>query len=133
MKTKAHFELLSYGLKTGKELPKADMYIDCRGLADGSKGGPGGTGDSKAMQDYVMQQSPASIISMHRLIEDSLKRIPSRRDGDKDPYERPYRVCFMCAHGIHRSRSAKNLIAGLLTKAGYEVKVIPGFNVEVTE
>lgn len=126
------FLLISHGLKTASDehtysLPKADLYLDCRGVTDGSRviglvGGP--TGNNLNMQKLVQELSPATITSFHRIIEDSLDKIPLRRNTKLDPYSDPYVVCFLCAHGIHRSVSSKHLIAALLKQAGYRVKVV---------
>lgn len=126
--------LISHGLKTGKvedtkgdtiayQVPKADLYLDCRGirehdLPDHAKGG-----GSMKFQDAVLNNNAPTITSFQRIIEDSIPQIKTRRNGEKNPYDRPYVICTMCAHGIHRSVASKHLLAERLKKAGYTVEV----------
>lgn len=114
----------SYGLKTSKPIPKADLYFDCRCVVDGSGAkGIGGTGDSKAMQDYVKQMSPMSINGFVGQLREGIARIPDRRSDRPDPFDEPFVVLCMCAHGIHRSRSVKNILADRFKADGYNVVV----------
>ena len=120
--------LRSYGLKSNKgeaapgfrSIPVADLYLDCRGVVE--KGVPGGTGSSPVFQEGVEAGSPTTITSFHRIIEDSMKTIVTRRNDRKDPYEDPYVIIFLCAHGIHRSVASKHLLARRLKAAGYDVR-----------
>lgn len=114
----------SYGLKTAKPIPKADLYFDCRCVVDGSSvPNVGGTGDSKAMQDYVKAMSPMSINGFVGQLREGIARIPSRRSDREDPFADPFVVLCMCAHGIHRSRSVKNILAERFKADGYQVVV----------
>lgn len=124
--------LQSYGIKTNqgkaedgfRSIPVADLYIDCRGVVEKGISMRASGGASPAFQAGVLKGSPMSITSMHRLIEDSLFTVETRRENSaKTETERPYVICFMCAHGVHRSVACKHLVGGLLTKAGYEVEI----------
>ena len=103
----------NHGLKGGKELPKADLYLDCRGVANPFHQASLAslTGDSKAVQNWVMMESPDTIVAFKHQIEEGLTRIPIRRRDEADPYSRPFTICCMCAHGIHRSRAVKHILA----------------------
>ena len=126
---KPTLRLFSYGLKNNKggaadgfrSLPVADLYIDCRGVFDGTGGFA--SGKLTTFQSKVIEESSMSILSFQRVIEDSLKQIPRRRNDQADPYAKPYVICFMCAHGIHRSVASKILVGERLVKAGYKVEI----------
>lgn len=118
--------LINFGLKEVQEIPKADLYLDCRGIMDPSwQKGHGGSGDNPSVQEKVKASSPMTIMALRNVIEEAVsgQRIPLRRSEDKDPYEKPFVVAFMCAHGIHRSRAAKHIVGDLLKKAGYNVEI----------
>jgi RNase adaptor protein for sRNA GlmZ degradation len=78
--------------------------------------------DTKVME-WVKEHGAPYLDSFYQLIIDGLQQIPSRRLGKADPFERPYTVCTMCAHGIHRSRAMKYLLATQLVKDGWNVTV----------
>jgi RNase adaptor protein for sRNA GlmZ degradation len=105
-------------------LPKADLYLDCRVLPNPVFiDGIGSTGDDPKMQQWMITNGAPFIESFTQLIEDGIHQIPKRRSGKEDPWEEPYRICFMCAHGIHRSRSMKHLMGQRLKGYGYNVEV----------
>ena len=121
--------LYSYGLKSNagdaskgfRSIPIADLYLDCRGVVE--KGVPGGSGTSPLFQEGVEKGSPTTITSFHRIIEDSLDKIATRRADREDPYEDPYVIVFLCAWGIHRSVASKFILAKRLKAAGYNVEI----------
>ena len=115
---------LNRGLKgTGGQLPKAYLYIDCRGLPDAATEGPGGSGDSVQVQDYMKLNAPESLDAMVQIIDGAVNRIPQRRRGETDPYARPIEICCFCAFGMHRSRAAKHILAQRCKELGYQVEV----------
>jgi rhodanese/phosphatase family RapZ-like protein len=124
--------LRSYGLKSNKgkaedgfrSIPVADLYIDCRGVVEKGVAGHATGGATTAFQEGVLAGSPASITSMHRLIEDSFQTVSTRRENS-DPARKddPYVICFFCAHGMHRSVACKHLLGERLKKAGYQVEI----------
>lgn len=112
--------LVSWGRKSGKPEPKADLHIDCRGLAEA---GILGVGSDLSFQKELEKQSQDSIGAIYTLIVDSLQRIPRRRRDRPDPYADPYVVCFACAWGVHRSVATKHIMAHRLKALGLEVTI----------
>lgn len=111
--------------KTILQLPKADHYLDCRPIPN-----PifvpelsGLTGDDPRVWDWMWAHAPGFISSFKTQIVKGLEQIPNRRSGKADPYADPYVVCFLCAHGIHRSRSMKHIIGNLLKADHWNVEV----------
>ena len=123
---KVKLELISYGLKGNKgdaekgyrSIPIADLYLDCRGVPD-DKNAPTGV----SLRDNIEAESQATLTSFHRVIEDSLRWMESRRSDRENPFEDPYVICFLCAHGMHRSVTCKKILADRLVKAGWMVAV----------
>jgi RNase adaptor protein for sRNA GlmZ degradation len=106
-------------------LPPADLYLDCRVIPNPylvTELGEFTREDTKVME-WVKEHGAPYLDSFYQLIIDGLQQIPSRRLGKADPFERPYTVCTMCAHGIHRSRAMKYLLATQLVKDGWNVTV----------
>lgn len=108
------FLLISHGLKREslsdgrKVIPPADIYLDCRGLIDGHSL----RADLKG-QPYLDQMrivGGSQLDGFMGQILDTIQFIPSRRASSKDPFSTPVVICFMCAHGINRSRTAKRII-----------------------
>lgn len=105
-------------------LPLADLYLDCRVLPNPVFiDGIGSTGDDPKMQSWMDANALPFIEAFEALICDGIAQIPKRRAGKEDPWAEPYIICFMCAHGIHRSRSMKHVIAKRLKSYGYTVEV----------
>ena len=129
LKKKVKLELRWHGIKRlaaadgFRTLPKADFYLDCRGIAE--RGIPGVTGKDPAFQTAVREQSPASLVAFEELIVSSLRHIEHRRGGT-DPYAQPYVVLFLCAHGVHRSVSSCHILAERLKERGYDVTIKDG-------
>lgn len=123
---KLKLQLISYGLKSNKgnaekgwrSIPVADLYFDCRGVPDDKNRAKG-----KTLGETIESASQATLTSFHRIIEDSIPFIQSRRSDREDPFADPYVICFMCAHGMHRSVNCKEILAKRLEKAGYKVEV----------
>lgn len=115
-------KITSTGVKNGP-LPKADYYIDCRAVKNPfhEPSLNGLSGDDSRVQQYVKDHS--NIGAMADLLEEAISRVPSRRRGEKDQ-DRPFEVLCFCAHGVHRSRSVKHLLAKWLTDKLYEIKVV---------
>lgn len=106
-------------------LPKADLYLDCRPLPNPfhDKMVGGLSGDSPATQDWMLQRAQPFLKSFYQQVVDGLIRIPSRRQGDGDPFSKPYTICLLCAHGIHRSRAMKHILGAKLKAGGWIVEV----------
>lgn len=116
LKEKLPLVFFNCGVKGLKKMPKADLYLDCRGLANPSIAGLGG-GDDPTVQEWVLANSDISPYIM--LIEDALSRMTTRR-GPGHEYDKPFRILTMCAHGIHRSRAAKHILAKWAKSNGYK-------------
>lgn len=116
-KTNLKIELFNFGVKHEKEFPKAELFLDCRGVANPShSGGPNGTGDDPEVQAWVAKNSDLSPYTM--MVEDAFSRLITRK-GAGSEFEKPFRIAAMCAHGIHRSRAIKHLLARYLQNSGY--------------
>lgn len=109
--------LRSFGVKSGEPFPPAELYLDCRGLANPIYGGPSGTGDDPKVQGWVANFSDITLY--FRLVEEAFSRLTTRKGKGKE-YDAPFRIVCMCAHGIHRSRSLKHILAGWLRMEGYQ-------------
>lgn len=114
-KTLLFLQFISFGVKSGKEFPKADCYLDCRGVVDPSHT-IGGTGDDPKVQTYIKTFS--SIFPYFDTLRCHLDCLTSRR-GSGHEYDKPFVVCCMCAHGIHRSRAMKHILADMFKGQGY--------------
>lgn len=106
-------------------LPKADLYLDCRVIPNPFlvKGVGSFTGENPIVQQWVLEHGQLFISSFSQLITDGIAQIPTRRKGKDDPFAAPYVICTMCAHGIHRSRAMKHLLADRFRKGGWNVEV----------
>lgn len=114
-------EMFNFGCKHVDKLPGAELYLDCRGVANPSHGGPGGTGDDPQVQDWVRYNSDLTPYCL--MIQDALSRLITRK-GEGHEFDKPFRIATFCAHGIHRSRAIKHLLANFLNNSGYlNVKV----------
>ena len=123
------FTLINHGLKKGAP-PKADLYLDCRGVIDHAQKVGGTTAGGLIMPgsgsplDDIRQVNGWTITSFLAIIHEALHTIPTRRRTEKDPFDRPIVLCFLCAYGVNRSKNMKLIIAEELRKN-------PNFNVEV--
>lgn len=106
----------SFGVKSGQEFPKADLYLDCRGVAEPSGAGLSGTGDNPDVQDWVNLNS--NLSPYFDMVIGGISRLSTRRGVGKE-YEKPFTVVTMCAHGIHRSRAVKHILAKTLRGTGW--------------
>ena len=97
---KPHLVLTNFGYKKymteAKPFPKADLYIDCRGLVDG------------ALSDTVKVANGTLLFAMKTQIEEAVHTLKTRWPNEPN---RPFVVAFFCAHGMHRSVAAKMLMA----------------------
>lgn len=114
--------LISTGVKSGP-LPKADLYLDCRVIRNPFHVPElkGASGDDAKVQKWVMEANPEIYKRFVETVDDLIDTLPARRQGEQ-PFERPVVVCFMCAHGVHRSRAMKNLV-GYALQARKDLKV----------
>lgn len=107
---KPRLVLTNFGYKkfmeASKPWPKADLYIDCRGLIDG------------AQVDHVAIANKPLLYSYKVQIEEALNTLPTRWPGEP---ERPFHVAFFCAHGMHRSMAAKKILYSTLDHGLFEM------------
>lgn len=103
-------------------IPKADLYLDCRGVANPAHGGPGGSGDDIEVQNWVGKHSAQDLIAFGDQIYANIQRLTTRKGAGKE-YDKPFRIMCMCAHGIHRSRSVKHILARQFKAGGWNVEV----------
>lgn len=108
--------LRNHGIKSGP-VPPADLYLDCRALYNPFHD-PAcqGSGDNSAVQQLVWTHSEASIRCMANIIDEAVTRLPIRRGANW--FDKPFVILCLCAHGIHRSRATKHLLARLLRDTG---------------
>lgn len=113
---KARIIITSGGVKSlNYTLPKADIYIDCRGVANPCYG-MSGSGDDPKVQEWVEKNT--TVHPYVEIILETLTRIPMRRRGQEEPFKEPVRIMCFCAHGIHRSRAMKHILSNRLKAAG---------------
>lgn len=109
-------EIASFGVKNlavHDSFPKAELYLDCRGVTDPSltPGAPVGNGDNPDVQEWVEFHNDISPYT--QLTIRAMQRLVSRR-GVGHEFDSPFRILTMCAHGIHRSRAMKHILAKIL-------------------
>lgn len=122
-KGKLKIILFSEGIKANKGvLTPATLIVDCRILAH-----PAALqADTKldgGLEKWIVKNNWAEMVTITDLIHEGLDKTLMRRNGKKDPYEEPFTINFFCAHGMHRSVSAKNYMAGVLKDTGWKVEV----------
>ena len=126
-KAKLHIALRSFGVKTNSSFPHADLYIDCRGVPDPSHAvitaQEPGTGDMIAQRQWVKERVNLTLYT--DLIADHLRRLTTRR-GVGLEYDKPFNILTLCAHGIHRSRAMKWLLAERLHQMGFQHVEVKG-------
>ena len=113
-------------LKWGSEvrycIPKADLYIDCRGVKE--KGYSGIPGDDPRFQEMLEENSLGALDCISGYITESIRLIKDRRYEKPDPFTEPFVILFMCAFGCNRSPAVKHLMARRLRKLDYNVEVV---------
>jgi RNase adaptor protein for sRNA GlmZ degradation len=110
--------LRSVGFKTAafeKVMKDTHFIVDCRGVLDPSHKGMG-SGDNVDVQDYVFMHNQPAVQSIYGMVESALNCITSRRSDKEDMWKDPFNITFVCAHGIHRSRATKHIVARWLKK-----------------
>lgn len=112
-------KLISAGLKGGP-LPKADCYLDCRGIENPMRHGYA-NGVMLGAQSIVITENYSQLNAFQRIIKDHIHQLPNRRGKDWD--QKPFVICCMCAHGIHRSVAVKHILASELVAEGYQVEL----------
>ena len=100
----------SFGIKNGQEWPQVDCYVDCRGVPNPLYGGPSGTGHDPKVREWVREELGRGLPIYVELIQDGLRMLPTRR-GVGHEADKPFIICCLCAHGIHRSVSMKHILA----------------------
>jgi len=102
-------------------MPRADYYLDCRPIPNPFLEPKLATltGDDGEVIAWVKLRSRKFIDSFIQIIEDGIHQIPTRRLGNTTPYAKPVIIATMCAHGIHRSRAMKHILAEELRQRGW--------------
>lgn len=125
--------LSSDGVKKSAErgLPRADLLIDCRILREHFKFMEGGaaftgmaSGTNPSFRAALESANALQLGLIKEYVRAGIDAIPSRRGELADPYSKPFSICFFCAWGIHRSVSAKYILADWLKGKGYQVEVV---------
>ena len=130
LKSLVKLVLMSTGVKLNEgaakkgfvSLPQADLYIDCRGIKEKGLHAKG-TGADVAFQEAVQEASQTALEAIYALIVEGAKKIPDRRGEKAEPFKEPFRVCFFCAWGIHRSVATKHLLGRRLKMEGWQVAI----------
>lgn len=115
--------LISFGwtpvLGGSRSLPKANVYLDCRGLPNphhttlSARGG-----DDPLVINWVRTSTSAQYRFVEE-IEEAISRLPVRRRAKENPYEDPLVVALGCAWGVHRSVAMKHILHELLRQRGW--------------
>lgn len=119
--------LRSVGFKTSlfeKVIADTHFIVDARGIEDPSHHGMG-TGDNKDVQDWVYLHNQPAIEAMYGMVEAAINCVTSRRSDKKDMWKDPFNITFVCAHGIHRSRASKHIVAHWLKNEFTKVSNLP--------
>ena len=114
-KLKLQIVVESFGLKTKKEIPQADLYLDARVLPDPAHFGGGSIED---MQIFMHHHANPVLMDLKRLVYQSLLLLEARRGSEK-LYSEPFHILTMCARGCHRSVVLKHEIVRYLNDYGY--------------
>lgn len=111
-------QIQSFGIKSGQPFPLGiDLYLDCRGVIDPSQNGIAGNGDNLEVQAFVKHNS--ATFAYFDLTLQGIYRLTTRR-GEGKEFDKPFQVLTMCAHGIHRSRAMKHILAEWLRDIGFQ-------------
>lgn len=114
---KIKIEFFSFGIKNvwnGKgNMSQADLYLDCRGVANPAYSGLSGCGDDLVVQAWV--DSFTDLGPFLDMIEEAISRLEVRRGKGKIS-EKPFVIACFCAHGIHRSKAMKHILADRIKK-----------------
>lgn len=107
----------------------ASLYLDCRIMHNPYRDPVLGhlTGDDPKVQEWIKTQNANVIEAFMELIKTGISTLSTRDGGHRDP-SKPFRICFFCLAGVHRSRGMKHVIAEIL-KA--EILKFKGFDIEV--
>jgi hypothetical protein len=100
-------------------VPKADLYLDCRGLIDGHQVDL----PSAQYRQLLEEACNTTYEAMVTTVVESLKNLAARRRFVADPTAEPYEILCLCAYGMHRSKASKHILAGRLKALGYDVTV----------
>jgi len=97
--------LTNFGYKqytlSNKPFPKADLYIDCRGLTD------------RASEGVVKATNGPLLFAMKTTIEEAHHTINTRWGANPN---RDFTVALFCAHGMNRSVAAKAILADTIDR-----------------
>lgn len=116
--TKLALIFKSHGVKNSAPFPTAHCYVECRGVPDASNAMEGG-GALFTHQQFVKEKLGAYRIGEYvSLVKQGIDKLPERRKGE-DMYGKPFIICCLCAHGIHRSVAMKHILAAEFHKLGF--------------
>ena len=119
VREKLTIRLTSFGVKNNIPWPPADLYLDCRGVANPMHAiGLNGTGDDPGVQKWV--EIHCDMMGFHHTVYSALIRLTTRRGAGKE-FEKPFNIVCMCAHGIHRSRSMKHILGRWLVEQKFQL------------
>lgn len=120
--------LISFGFKAvGKNLPKADIYLDCRSIPNPHHAPEVSklSGDDPLLIKWIRENGQG----VHEVFFDQLmiaiRQIPSRRRelSVEEMFSAPFIVACGCAYGVHRSVAIKHLLAKMLEDEGYNAHI----------
>ena len=115
-------DTLKWGSEVRYCIPKADLYIDCRGVKE--KGYSGIPGDDPRFQEMLKETYAPALEAIFQYIMESIGLIKDRRYDKPDPFAESFEILFLCAFGCNRSPAVKHLMAGRLRKLDYNVEVV---------
>ena len=101
-------------------IPQCDFVVDCRGIQEHGLH----RNQLAIYQEEIKTHSPISVDAMVASIADGLRHVGARRNGEKDALTKPYRIVFICAYGVNRSRTTKYVVGARLKQLGYTVTIL---------
>lgn len=117
--SKLRLILLSHGLKTKLPFPKADFYVDCRGIKEHGFN----KADQPVFMEQIKQSSGPMLDLITQMIRGAIQLIPERRYDRPDPFKEPFTICFFCAWGMNRSPAVKEIMYQRLKNLGFQVEL----------
>ncbi len=110
------------GVVLGYEFPRADLYLDCRSIADPSHAGL--SGSTPEGEVYIADHSAAALNFLYGQVVEAINPTILEARWGKDWKEKDVNVLCLCAHGMNRSVATKKVLGKWLVDEGFQVEII---------